>query len=253
MKNGRSFAKKSSDKICMLKVEDLGRKNEFSQISFSIDKGEILGIAGLVGAGRSELVRSIFGETLPDEGKIYWQGKKVLITSPSQAINLGIGYVPEERRKYGIFPVISVGENIAMPLLSSLVRGIGIDHVRKQQLALNYINELNIKTPSAEKHIRLLSGGNQQKAILARWLAKKVKLLILDEPTRGIDINAKEEIHELIRKLADDGLAVILISSELEEVINLSDRIMVMHEGSIKGFLNSADVTQEDILKVALG
>ncbi len=244
--------KTSSSDRCILKVDNLGRKNEFRNISFSIHEGEIFGIAGLVGAGRTELVRAIFGETRPTEGEIFWQGEKVSISSPHNAINLGIGYVPEERRKDGIFPGISVSENISMPILPNLVKWIGINHARKKELAIKYINELRIKTPSPEKQIKLLSGGNQQKAILARWLAKKVKLLILDEPTRGIDVNAKGEIHELIRKLADDGLAVIIISSELEEVINLSDRIMVMHEGNAKGFLDTQDISQEEILKVAL-
>ena len=253
MEQKETSRRKSSAGSCILRVESLGRKNEFQEISFSLKEGEILGIAGLVGAGRTEIVRAIFGATQPDTGCIYWKEKKVSISSPHQAIKLGMGYVPEERRKYGIFPLTSVSQNISMPILKRLVKWMSINHAAEKELTSRYIKELNIKTPSADKQIRLLSGGNQQKTILARWLAKGVKLLILDEPTRGIDVNAKGEIHELIRRLADKGLAVILISSELEEVIQLSDRIMVMHEGSAKGFLDSAYVTQEEILKVALG
>lgn len=251
-KNEGTIRERSSGS-CLLEVEGLGRKGEFSDISFSIKAGEILGVAGLVGAGRTELARCIFGQTVPDSGKVYWDGKRVVIKSPEQAIKLGIGYVPEERRRDGIFPLLSVRENITITRLSNLVKWIGINRVKEKALAMEFISGLNIKTPSDATPIRNLSGGNQQKAILGRWLARKVRLLILDEPTRGIDVNAKAEIHHLIRKLAAEGLAVMVISSELEELINLADRIMVMHEGKLKGIVPGPSATQEQLLRLALG
>ena len=236
----------------VLEVRNLTKKNEFNNINFTVNEGEILGIAGLIGAGRTELAKCIFGETLPNSGEILWFGEKVKINSTNHAINFGLGYVPEDRRHDGMFPSLSVTENILLPLYQSLVRFTGINNALKNKIANKFVKELNVKTPSLNKQIRFLSGGNQQKVILARWLAKNVKLLILDEPTRGIDVNSKREIHELIRSLTVSGLAVIVISSELEEVMNLSDRIMIMHEGNIKGFLNPEEIKQEDILKLAL-
>ncbi|MFC4600722.1 sugar ABC transporter ATP-binding protein [Cohnella hongkongensis] len=236
----------------LLRVSGLTRKKEFRNIEFQLHVGEIFGITGLVGAGRTELANAIYGVTSPDEGELFWDGHKVRIGSPADAIRMGIGYVPEERRKLGIFPILSVSENITMPLFSSLMSWKGIDHNEEKKLTRQYIDDLRIRTSSADKPIKLLSGGNQQKAILARWLAKKVKLLILDEPTRGIDINAKREIYELIRKMADEGMSVLLISSEFEEVIQLSDRVMVMHQGEAKGLFDSDNLTKEHILRSAL-
>jgi ribose transport system ATP-binding protein len=256
---GREFKRikktrvKKSDRKSILKVENLNRKGEFNDICFSVGEGEIFGIAGLVGSGRTELVRAIYGETKPDNGDVYWYDNKVQIKSPKKAIELGMGYVPEERKKSGIFAISSIRENITMPLLSNITRFTKISKRQEQEMAEEYIERLKIKTSSMEKQIRLLSGGNQQKVILARWLAKNVKLLILDEPTRGIDINAKAEIHKLIHNLADEGLSVIVISSELEEVINLSDRIMLMHQGEQKGFFDANETNQEEILQRALG
>lgn len=244
---------KKPDSKNILEIKNLNRKGEFNNISFSVGEGEIFGIAGLVGSGRTELVRAIYGETTPDDGEVHWYDEKVQIKSPEKAIELGMGYVPEERKKSGIFAICSIRENITMPLLSSITKFTKINKKYEQEMAEEYIERLKIKTSSMEKHIGLLSGGNQQKVILARWLAKDVKLLILDEPTRGIDINAKAEIHKLIHNLADEGLSVIVISSELEEVINLSDRIMLMHEGKQKGFFDANETNQEDILQRALG
>ncbi len=251
-KTQKKNRKKQLNKKSVLKVNNLGRDGEFQNISFTLHEGEILGIAGLVGSGRTELVRAIFGETVASRGEIYWNESRVKIKSPKKAIDLGMGYVPEERKKSGIFPITSIRENISMPLLPTMTKLTRINRKNEEALALKYIKELKVKTSSPEKHIRLLSGGNQQKVILARWLAKDIKVLILDEPTRGIDINAKAEIHDLIHRLADQGLAVIMISSELEEVINLSDRIMVMHQGKSKGFFEAENTTQEELLKVAL-
>lgn len=256
---GREFKKRKKNRLVqenqkrILSIKNFSRKNEFENISFDLKEGEILGIAGLVGSGRTELVKAIFGETLPDQGEIFWYDQKIKINSPTKAIKLGIGFVPEERKKSGIFPILSIRENLSIPLLNSISKGSLINRKKEDKLVDTYINDLKVKTSSMEKPIGLLSGGNQQKVILARWLAKDVKVLILDEPTRGIDINAKAEIHDLIEKLADNGLSVIVISSELEEVLNLSDRIMVMHQGKEKGFFDPNQTTQEDILKGALG
>lgn len=257
---GKKIKKVSNDrsdkkikKECVLEIKDLTRINEFNKISFKVKKGEILGIAGLVGSGRTELAKCIFGETQPSSGKVLWFGKETRIISPNNAIEIGIGYVPEDRRNEGMFPLLSITENILMPLLQSMARFFGINNRKKENIANQYVEDLNIKTPSTKQQIKFLSGGNQQKVILARWLAKNVKLLILDEPTRGIDVNAKGEIHRLINELANNELAVIVISSELEEVINLSHRILVMHEGNLKGFLDAGNIVEEDILKVALG
>jgi len=237
----------------LLKVDNLTRSGEFHDISFELKKGEILGLAGLVGAGRTELIRSIYGVTKPNSGDIYWRDKKINISSTSNAIRLGMGYVPEERRRFGIFPYMSVNDNITIPIMDRLRTGVAI--AKKKQLAVTerFISQMSIRTPSPNQEIRFLSGGNQQKAIIARWLAKDVQLLILDEPTRGIDVNAKSEIGKMIRDMADKGLAIIFISSELEEVIAIADRIMVMHEGNLKGFVLSQETSQEDIMKIALG
>jgi len=236
----------------LLKVDKLSRVGEFRDISFELRKGEILGFAGLVGAGRTELVRAIYGVTKPSGGVIYWKGTKLNTSSTDNAIRLGMGYVPEERRRFGIFPFMSVNDNLTVPIMNMLKRGIAI--ARKKQLAVteSYISKMSIRTPSPNQEIRNLSGGNQQKVIIARWLAKNVQLLILDEPTRGIDVNAKSEIGKIIRDLADKGLSIIFISSELEEVISIADRIMIMHEGAIKGFVLPQETSQEDIMKIAL-
>jgi ribose transport system ATP-binding protein len=250
--NARVERESSCSDEVLLKVDKLTRAGEFRDISFELRKGEILGFAGLVGAGRTELVRAIYGVTKPNSGDLYWKGKKMQISSTDNAIRLGMGYVPEERRRFGIFPFMSVNDNLTAPILDKLKRGIAI--AKKKQLAVteSYISKMGIRTPSPYQEIRNLSGGNQQKVIIARWLAKNVQLLILDEPTRGIDVNAKSEIGKIIRELADNGLSIIFISSELEEVISIADRIMVMHEGSIKGFVQPQEISQEDIMKIAL-
>jgi ribose transport system ATP-binding protein len=236
-----------------LEVRDFNRKNEFTNISFQIYKGEIFGIAGLVGAGRTELVKAIYGLTKKDSGKIFIDGHEVEIKSPRDIIRYGIGYVPEERRKEGIFPIMSVYENLMMPSYKKISKAGLIHFDQAKKLTNRFISELAIKTSSHSKVIKELSGGNQQKVIFARWMAKGVKMLILDEPTRGIDINAKTEIHKLIKQKANEGVTVIVISSEIEEVLSVADRIMVMHEGHIKGFIESPqDLVQEDILKMAL-
>jgi ribose transport system ATP-binding protein len=236
-----------------IEVQDLSRKNEFENISFRVHKGEILGIAGLVGAGRTELFKTIYGLSKKDFGKTFIEGREVVIKSPYDVIGYGIGYVPEERRKEGIFPIMTVYENMMIPSYKKISSAGLIRFDKAKSSSNHYIGELRIKTSSNDKMIKDLSGGNQQKVIFARWMAKGVKMLILDEPTRGIDVNAKGEIHRLIRQMADEGVAIVVISSEIEEVLSVADRVMVMHEGQIKGFVESPqDLDQKDILKIAL-
>ncbi len=236
-----------------LEARGLSRKGEFEDVSFSVRKGEILGIAGLVGAGRTELCNALFGVTRKDAGTTLIDGKEVDIDGPRTAIAQGLGYVPEERRRMALFSVLSVLENMLLPSFARVSsRGL-IDFGKCETEADGFVADLSIKTPSVVVPIRSLSGGNQQKVVLARWIAMRTRMLILDEPTRGIDVNAKGEIHKLIRKLAEQGLAVIVVSSEAEEILALADRIMVMHEGRVRGFLEDPrNSSQEDILAVAM-
>ena len=212
-------------------ARNLSRKGEFQNVSFEIHKGEILGVAGLVGAGRTEIFKSVFGITEKEPGgQTFIEGKEVHIKSPIDAIRYGMGYVSEERRHDGIAPDMSVMENMMLPSYDKIKKHGLIDYRQAIETAEKYISSFKIKTASRETLIKNLSGGNQQKVIVARWMAKGIKMLILDEPTRGIDVNAKGEIHQLIRDLADNGISVVVISSEMEEVMALSDRIMVVHQ-----------------------
>lgn len=236
-----------------LEVRNLSRKNEFENISFKVKKGEILGVAGLIGAGRTELFSCIYGLAKKDKGQIFIEGKEVAIDSPQEAIAHHIGLVPEERRRLGMFPVLPIYENVMIPSYSKVKRMGIINFKQVRKTTDQHIEKLRIKTPSNLTLIKNLSGGNQQKVILARWMEKKVKLLILDEPTRGIDVRAKGEIYQLIKEMADSGITIILISSEMEELIKVADRIMVMHGGKLKGFVDvEDDLEGEDILKIAL-
>ncbi|RGV75516.1 sugar ABC transporter ATP-binding protein [Enterocloster bolteae] len=236
-----------------LKVMGLCRGKEFQNVDFEVKKGEIFGVAGLVGAGRTELFSCLYGLTKKDKGKVYLEGKEVEITSPNEAISYGIGLVPEERRKQGMFPILSIYENIMMPNYHKVTRMGRINFSQAREAANHHIQALRIKTPDCLTQIKNLSGGNQQKVILGRWMEKQVKLFILDEPTRGIDVRAKGEIYKLIRDMADSGITVIVISSEIEELLTLADRIMIMNGGKVKGFVvPNEDMEREDILKVAL-
>ena len=241
-----------SDEI-FYEARHLSRDGEFEDVNFQLHKGEILCVAGLVGAGRTEIFKCVFGITQSNSGShTYIEGKEVEINSPKSAIAYGMGYVSEERRHDGITPGMSVLENMVLPSYGQLRKHGLIDYRQAASLTDQYIQEMSIKTASRETLIKNLSGGNQQKVIVARWIAKGVRMLILDEPTRGIDVNAKGEIHNLIRELADQGVAVVVISSEMDEVLALADRIMVIHRGKVSGFIDEVDLTtQEDVLKVA--
>ena len=239
-------------KAVVLKVENLSRKNEFHNISFELYNEEILGIAGLVGSGRTELVRCIFGDVLPDSGFIYINSNNIHLKSPRDAIRNKIAYLPEERRSMSIFPQLSVRENMSMPILNKLIRLFSINRKKEKEYVQEYINKLNIKTPNLNQLIKNLSGGNQQKVILGRWLLTECKILLLDEPTRGIDVKAKAEIHHLLKTLTKQGISIIYISSELQEVIDISDRIFIIHEGKFMGEIKSSCANQEKLLEIAL-
>ncbi|WP_428943418.1 sugar ABC transporter ATP-binding protein [Pantoea sp. FN060301] len=236
----------------VLTVRNLHRQDVFHDISFSVRRGEILGVAGLVGAGRSEVMESLFGMTHPDGGEILIDGVPVNIDSPATAIEKGLAFLTEDRKKSGLFLVLSVMENMSivnMPEYSS--KGGFVSHVQMAKDCMEQIRRLNIKTPTMDQIINNLSGGNQQKVLIARWLLAQPKVLILDEPTRGIDVGAKAEIYRLISELANRGVAIIMVSSELPEILGMSDRVMVMHGGRITGILDKETADQESILSLA--
>lgn len=224
-----------------------------SNISFKARKGEVLGFAGLVGAGRTEIMNAIFGIDQVHEGEILLDNEPIKVKNPEQAIKYGIALVPEDRKDQGILPNISVQGNISISIIKSLLNKFGsINEKKELAIANEKIKKLNIKTPDASKIISQLSGGNQQKVILARWLETNPKVLILDEPTKGIDVGAKAEFYNIIQECAKLGMAVIVISSELQEVIGLSHRIIVIKEGRVAGELMRKDATEESVLKLAM-
>jgi ribose transport system ATP-binding protein len=236
-----------------LEVKNLNRTGVLSDISFQVRQGEILGIAGLVGAGRTEVARAIFGADPIDSGQILVNGKPVVIRSPRHAISLGIGLVTEDRKALGLVLGMAVRENISLANLGFLSKLGFISRRREREVARGYVEDILIKTPSVEQAVQNLSGGNQQKVVLAKWLFTESKILIFDEPTRGIDVGAKTEIYQLMNRLAENGAAIIMISSELPEVMGMSDRILVMHEGEIAGELSREEATQEQIMHLATG
>lgn len=235
----------------VLEVQALNT-NMLKDISFHVRKGEILGFAGLVGAGRTEVLRAVFGIDPIQSGRILFEGNEVKISSPGDAIVLGMGFVPEDRKHQGLILDMSVKKNVSLPGLHSLQQFGFIQRAMELRLAEEYIAKLRIKTPHAEQPVVHLSGGNQQKVVLSKWLARSPKLLILDEPTRGIDIGAKKEIYTIMNELAASGVAIIMISSELPEILGMSDRIVVMNEGRVKGVLDRSSASQERIVELAL-
>jgi rhamnose transport system ATP-binding protein len=222
-------------------------------VNLSLRAGEIVGVSGLVGAGRTELARTIFGLTPADAGTILVRGRAVRITSPSAAIAHGIAYLPEDRCRHGVVLEMPVSENISLAALRGLSRFGAFDFERERTLATDYTRRLGVKTDSIRSLVSTLSGGNQQKVALGRWLVTKPRILVLDEPTQGIDVGAKAEIHDLMRGLAAEGVAILMISSDMPEVLAMSDRIAVMREGTIVSVLERADATAERVLARALG
>ncbi len=238
----------------ILEVKNFTKEKMFKNISFKAKKGEILGFSGLVGAGRSELMQSIFGIYPADSGTLIFENKQLNIRSPEQAIKAGIAYLPEDRSSEGLFLNFSIIDNIRISILERLKKNFGfIDEENSLKLANDYLKLLEIKAPSVLTQVKNLSGGNQQKVLISKWLATTPKLLILDEPTRGVDVAVKSEIHELIFNLAEEGLSIILISSELPEILKLSDRVIVMHEGSISGVFEKEGINETNLIKASIG
>ena len=237
----------------ILEVKNLTLDGVFEDISFNLRRGEILGVAGLVGSGRSNVAEAIFGVVPATSGQILVDGKAVQVTAPSVAMSLGMGFLTEDRKETGCFLNLDCIENIQVALLSSgRVDNRGFVNQREvNRLAEEYSAKLRVKTPNLAETVANLSGGNQQKLLIARWLLTEPRILILDEPTRGIDVGAKSEIHRLITQLAGQGVAVLMISSELPEVLGMSDRIMVMHEGHVSGFLDRAEADQVRVMELA--
>ena len=237
----------------VLKVENLTKKGVFENISFSLRRGEILGMSGLIGAGRTEVALSIFGYLSHECGNIYINGKKAFIKSPTDAMKQGIAYVPEDRKALGLDLASKIRNNISVTMLDKLIKRGFINFKKEKELCVNMVEKLNIKTPSIMQEVANLSGGNQQKVVIAKWIANDVDVLILDEPTRGVDVGAKEEIHKIIVNLAKQGVGIILISSELPEILGMSDRILIMHEGRITGMLDAKEASQELIMSYSTG
>jgi ribose transport system ATP-binding protein len=228
-------------------------ENILHNISFQVNKGEIVGLFGLMGAGRTELMETIFGMyPKRTSGNVFINGKMITVRSPGDAIRYGMALVPEDRKKDGLVLGMDVRDNISLTTLESMERVGFLSDNKEAALALKYINELKIKTSSDKQTTKNLSGGNQQKIVIAKWLAKKPKLLLLDEPTRGVDINAKNEIYKLILQLADEGLGIIMVSSELPEILAVSDRVLVLSDGSLTAEIPIAQATESSILKAAL-
>ncbi len=249
------FPKRAVD-LGATRLEVRGLKSQadgIRDVSFDVRAGEILGLAGLVGAGRTETARLVFGLAPRDAGEILLDGRPIDVGSPADAVAQGIAYVPEDRRRHGVILEMSVADNTTLAVLRQISSWGWLDFGREAALAAEYVDRLAVKTPSVAVPAGSLSGGNQQKVALARWLATDPKVLILDEPTQGIDVGAKAEIHRLMGDLASRGLAIVMISSELPEILGMSDRIAVMHAGRVVRVVDRADATQESILALALG
>jgi len=255
---GRELAGTSPKKVVargapVLEVRGLTRRGAFSDVSFTVHAGEVLGIGGLVGAGRTEVARALFGADPIDAGEIRLDGQPVLIRSPRDAIRLGLGLVPEDRKTLGLILNMVVRENVTLAHLDLLSMLGFVNRRRERDLAAEYVRSLRIRTPTIEQEVRHLSGGNQQKVVLAKWLCTDSRVMIFDEPTRGIDVGAKQEIYELMNELAARGVAMIMITSELPELLAMSDRILVMHAGRVAGELSREEATQERVMHLATG
>jgi ribose transport system ATP-binding protein len=238
----------------LLRVDKLTRQGVFQDVSFSVNQGEIVGLSGLVGAGRSEVARTIFGADRADMGKIYFLNREVNFKSPEEAINRGVGFVPEERKEQGILLSFSIRKNITLPILKGLTRFGFLNFHQEKIISNEYINRLQIKAISGESIVEYLSGGNQQKVVLAKWLCSCAKLFLFDEPTRGIDVGAKVEVYELMNNLVQEGGGILLISSELPEIMGMSDRILVLdRQGKLSAVFDRSEATEEKVLAAAFG
>jgi rhamnose transport system ATP-binding protein len=249
------FAKGEAERGEMLmSVRNLGKEAAFDDINFDVYAGEVLGFAGLIGSRRTDVGLALFGVEPADSGEIVFEEKKQAIKSPEQALRLGIAYVSEDRRQLGLIMPMSIYTNISLPTLRQYLNGVGLVRQRKEiATAQEFQEKLSIRTPSVKVDVAKLSGGNQQKVMLSKWLNADPKLLILDEPTRGIDVGAKAEVHHMVNDLAAQGLGIILISSDLPEVLAMSDRILVMREGRQMGIFDREEATQENVMTAAMG
>jgi ribose transport system ATP-binding protein len=253
---GDLFGEKSYQSLenIVLEVKNISKKGKFENINFKLKEGEILGFSGLVGSGRSEIVRAIYGLEKPDSGFIYLDGKKLTIKSSADGIKHGISFVSEDRRTESIIQRFTVKSNITILLLKMIVSKIGlISNKKENELSAKYVKEFNIKTPSLDQLVMNLSGGNQQKVALAKCLSTNPKILILDEPTKGIDVGAKKEIHGLIKELANKGMSIIIVSSELPEIIGMCHRVIVIREGKLMKIFNKNELTEENLMAAAVG
>lgn len=235
----------------VLEVSDLSTDALLNDVSFTLEKGEILGFAGLMGAGRTEMARALIGADPRSSGVVKFKGDVVNIQHPKDAVQLGIGYLSEDRKKFGLILGQDVTANTVLASIGSFTKGFILQDKEMRATASKWVDILSTKTPNVGQKIRNLSGGNQQKVVLAKWLERDCDILIFDEPTRGIDVGAKQEIYDLLEKLTDEGKSIIMISSELEEVLRMSDRIAVMCNGQITGFLSNAEATQQKIMELA--
>jgi ribose transport system ATP-binding protein len=244
--------RKFSDKDIALEVKGLSTKNLLKDVSFQLHKGEILGFAGLMGAGRTELALAIVGKDQITEGQIIVDGKNVKINNPSDAVNNGIGYLSEDRKRFGVLLNQDVKFNLVLSNLRKLTGKFGFVNSNKSKLSsTDTVKNLSIRTPSIDQMVKNLSGGNQQKVVIGKWLTRETDILIFDEPTRGIDVGAKDEVYKLLQELANQGKSIIMISSELPEILRMSDRILVMCEGRVTGILSNKEADQNLIMQYA--
>ncbi len=236
----------------LLKIEGLSRTGYFKNVSLNVHAGEIVGLTGLVGAGRTEVMEAVFGITRADSGEVYFDGKKITGITPVQAMKVGLGLLPEDRQKQGLLLDWSINYNISLPVLEKCQKGIFLQKKREYEISNDLKKLLAIKAPNTDTHTSALSGGNQQKVVVAKQLAADPKLIILDEPTKGVDVGSKAQIYEIMSDLASKGLGILMISSEMPEVMNMSDRIYVMSEGKISAEFQAEGLTQDAILKAAM-
>ena len=237
----------------VMEVRNLSKFGVFNGISFKLLKGEILGFFGLVGSGRSEVIRTIFGIDDFDSGEILLDGKSVKISDPKVAMKMGIALVPEDRQLQGLILKMKIRENITLPIIDRIAKSFFLNYPKEVEIAEEYGKQLDIKAASWEDAVQSLAGGNQQKVVLSKWLATNPRILILDEPTKGIDVGTKAAVHRFMGELAEKGISIIMISSELPEVMGMSDNIIVMHEGVITARFKRDEATSEDIIKAATG
>lgn len=237
----------------LLKVENFNRKGVFENISFEVRKGEILGVSGLVGAGRTEIARAMIGLDPKDCGEIYCEGRKLEIRDVNDSIHQGLAMVSEDRRRYGLVLLRDIKENIAMAALKHVFRKKVIPLAEERGVVHNMIQKFAIKAPSPAVEARTLSGGNQQKVVLAKWMAVAPKVLIMDEPTRGIDVGTKYEIYKMMNEMTDQGMAIIMINSDMEELLGMSDRILIIRQGKVAGELSREEATPGAVMSMAVG